>query len=233
MLTLTQLIGFGAGGAPPPELSFIGYTFNATQQTTYTFNGVAIGAADPTRRVIVAAYWGDIVSHKTITAASINGGSVLPAHVSAVGGSFNAGDVAIFSGLVPTGTTANFSFTLNASVASTKFGIGVYRAINEGVATPHAVATDITVAAGALSSTINIPASGWVIGAAGGFGDAAFNNFTWTGATEQFDQIRATGTVARASGALQASLPPQPNRPITATGNGVMSTGALAAISWG
>ena len=217
----------------PASISFVGYTSDPNALQTYTFNTVAIGAADLTRRIIFAAYWGNSINHNTITAASINGVSVLPAHVAAVGSSNNAGDVALFSGLVPTGTTANFSFTLNAvPAASGTAAIAVFRAINESVAAPHAVMTDNSVSANALSGTINIPASGWVLGAGCFFG-TSHTNLTWAGATEQYDQIRATGTLARASGALASLLPPETNRAITMTGDGTSPTGGLVAMSWG
>jgi hypothetical protein len=101
-------------------------------------------------------------------------------HVQVDGGLSNC---AIVSALVPTGTTADIVF---GTVSNTRASIGVYRAINETVATPHATASDASIASGVLSTTINIPENGWVVSGAN-FGNAASpTTDTWVGVTEQY-----------------------------------------------
>ena len=59
MLMINNLSGFGASGssAIPLTSTFLQATSDSTDQTTYTFSSVNIGAADATRRVVVAFHW--------------------------------------------------------------------------------------------------------------------------------------------------------------------------------
>jgi hypothetical protein len=223
MLTVTQLIGFGAGGAPPPELSFIGQTEIITDLTTYTFTNHAIGAADPTRRVVVAVSLGNAIASGMLASATI-AGIAATIHVQ-----IGPGDVVGFiSALVPTGTTA--TIVLTASLAVDRAAVAVYRAINETVATHHATMTDDTLASATLSGTINIPASGWVVAASQFNGNAST---AWVGVTQQYNAVYADLTVNR-SGGFSSGLPPETARTVSATANIVPGARPrLAAMSWG
>ena len=214
-----------AAAAPvvPPELTFVGYSEDGVQRTTYTFNTVSIGAADVTRRVVVVAHWRASLVRRTMSAATINGISILPANVSVSAANIDRGDISIFSLLVPTGTTANFSFTLNA--AADDFSMGVFRAINESSASPHDTMTDTTPASNVLTGTLDIPANGWVV--AGGNGSTA--TVTWAGATERYDDTIGNAGVA-ASGASDDLLAAEANKTVSMN---TASTGCLAAMSWG
>ena len=92
--------------------------------------------------------------------------------------------IAIISALVPTGTTAAVALTFNNTVARTS--LGIYRAINEVNASPHATMTDNTLSSNVNSGTINIPGTGMLVAGSTAATTAGQAN-TWTGATETVD----------------------------------------------
>lgn len=68
-LMVTDLVGFMAGGAPPPPFSFRAAYTNNTGLTTYTFSSCDLGTPNPARMNVVAvAAWavGQSVSSVTI-----------------------------------------------------------------------------------------------------------------------------------------------------------------------
>jgi hypothetical protein len=232
MLMLTQLYGFMAGGAPPPDVSFVGAT-NSDAAQNHTLNNVAIGAADPTRRVIFVVRSTNSVAFRTATTFTVDGVSVLPAHISINGNSFTAGRVAIFSILKATGTTANLQINFDGTLA--ELTVEVFRAINETVATPHATMSDGTITGNTVNGTINIPGNGWVIASATMHGTPAATNITLTGVTEVNESTVGVGTAVRYASGMQSLLPLESNRAISAVSTGPTAgqNGALAAISWG
>lgn len=231
MLMLTQLCGFMAGGKPPPELAFIGFTEITTDLADYTFAGVAIGAADPTRRVVVAIHWADSAVTTTLENSVTIQGIAATIHQAADGGTSNC---AIVSALVPTGTTADIIFGTVSNTPVDRAAIAVYRAINESVATPHDTAVDLTPSSNVLSDTINIPANGWVVGAANWSNAVSPTADTWAGVTEQYGGAAGDAAVQFRSGGFATSLPLEANRTLSCTlSAGSNPNGRLAGVSWG
>jgi len=213
-----------AASKAPPAISYIGTTANETDLTTYTFTNHAIGAADPTRRVVVSVNLGySIASGQTLLSATI-AGIAATIHVNMSGANVNAW----ISALVPTGTTANIVVTANGANCR-RCAVMVYRAVNETVTTPHQTVTDNTLTSATLSVAINIPAGGWVAAAAIFNGNATV---TWVGVTEQYDLQYAEVTIPR-SGGFASGLPAEAGRTVSATASLVPGASVLAAISWG
>ena len=121
------------------------------------------------------------------------------------------------SALVPTGTTADIVFGTVSNTQVDRASIGVYRAINESVATPHATASDASIASGVLSTTINIPENGWVVSGAN-FGNAASpTTDTWVGVTEQYGGAAPDAVAQFRTGGFASGLALQTGRTISCT----------------
>jgi hypothetical protein len=213
----------------PPELTFVGFTEDTSDNTVHTFTNHAIGVADVTRRVVVVAHASDSTTAFSFTGITIGGNA---ATIHPAGATLTA-NVTIASLLVPTGTTATIVVTKSGGTPD-RCGIAVYRAINETSASPHATMVDDTMSAGVCTGTINIPANGWVVAGCQPANAVTPTNFTWVGVTEQYDGAWGDAVTNFRSGGFASGLPLEANRTITATlSAGSSPAGRLAAMSWG
>lgn len=228
MLMLNELNGFwasSAASAAAASLSYITTVSDTANNTTYTFSTTSIGAADSTRRVVVIAHWHrNTGADKTISSATIGGVSAT-IHVQAT----DIIGVGIISALVPTGTTADIVVTLTGG--ADRMQIGVWRAINETASSPHATASDNVLAGAVLSTTIDIPATGWLVAGAIGRGGTP-TSMAWTGVTEDYDTILESATNVN-SGGHETGLAVETGRTVSVTISTSPSTAALVAASWG
>lgn len=220
-------IGLLAGGGPP-ELTFVGSTEDSSDLTTYTFTNHAIGADDATRRVVCVAHWSDAVATSNMSSATI-GGNAATIHANP---SATTNGCAIFSLLVPAGTTATITFTLSA--AADRAYLAVYRGINETSATPTQTLVDNTISTLTLTGTLNIAADGWVVAGCSYSPATSPTNVTWTGVTEQYDLLYAEAVTIRISGGFQSGLPAETPRTITSVlaASSNPANGRLVAVSW-
>lgn len=215
----------------PPSVTFVATTASAAA-TNHTFTGASIGAADATRRLIVALQWANSVAHRTISSFTIDVGagavSMGAAHVTVSSGDgFVGGDLAIYSILAPSAATTA-TFQVNTSGANTLMQLSVFRALNETSTTPFATMSDTSASGGALNASINITTNGWLV-AASNEGGISLTGVSWTNATEQYD----TGSGGR-SGALESGLAAQTGRSITATiAASSAFQGCMGGVSWG
>jgi hypothetical protein len=209
-----------SGVVTPPSNDFRTSVIDTANLTTYTFAGVDIGAADPTRRVIVGVRGGVNVVTDTLSSATIAGvGATI--HVQATS-SINC--MAFFSAAVSAGTTATITCTFNTGFFNC--GIGVWRLINAVNSAPNFTATDITVSALVLSVSIDIPSNGSLFAIAGG---STARTYTWSGATERYDQT--TESPENMSGASETGLGTQTGRTVSATLTAGVA-GTMVAMSW-
>jgi hypothetical protein len=212
------------------DVSFTDSTSSASDLTTYTFSGRAIGAADSTRRVFACIHWATTGSVTGTVSSATIGGVAATVHVEAseTGGATRYG-TAIISALVPTGTTADIVFTISA--ACIRAGVGVFRMVNETNTTPHDTASDIVLTGTVLSGTIDILDGGTLIASCylGGLA-ASTQTIVWTGATEQYD-INPESTTNRLGGAFAFPLSIETSRTIS-TDMTDCNEGALVAVSW-
>lgn len=196
----------------PPVVTFTAATSSASNLTTYTFSGVAIGAAAADRYVIVAAHTDCGVASPTIVTVNGINATLLQA---------NDG-VGIFMALVPTGTTATIVVTFSASCA--RAAIGVWSATGVSRVSPVSSSKANGTSAAAATS-VDASHGGAVIAAsthAGGTG------IVWTGGgTERYDAVNGNST--RYSAADVSSLAAATITP-TATSSGSFAW-RIAAIS--
>jgi hypothetical protein len=223
---------FGAPPPPPAELSFIGFTENTANQTDYLFSAVNIGAAHPTRRVVVVIHFTNSAVTSVLANSVTIGGIAATIHVQADG---TLSNVAIVSALVPTGATADIFLETVSNTQVDRASMGVYRAVNETVATPHATTLDTSIASGVMSTTINIPANGWVVSGTS-FGNAAGPTAdTWVGVTEQYGGAAGDAAGQFRTGGFASGLPLETGRTVSCTiaATTTPAGGRLAAMSWG
>lgn len=242
MFKVNPLLGFNAGGAAPPVpvATFIGFTELISGASTYTFTAAALGAVvsgvEFSRRIIVAATWSDNTTATTQTGTpTING---VNAVVHATGTS-SSGNFAIFSALVPTGTTGNIVFAIAGGSAS-RATIAVYRHVNETSSSPFATLVDNTVSgasttASVWSGTLDVPINGTVIAVGQPTAATTPGVCTWTGVTSQYDGVYSGAAGIRRSGGFQTSLAAQTARTITASFAAATSAanGRMGAVAWG
>lgn len=218
---------------PPASVAFLQQTEDdADQATTYTYATQNFGVAEATRRIVVVFNWSVQNAARVVTSGTI-GGIAATVHLSATTGPTVAQTdcgTAILSALVPSGTSGNIAIVANGAMS--RSSIGVYRAVGEGVATPHATMNDIAMSAGVLTGTINIPGGGWVVGGACG-NTTPGQAFTWAGVTGNYDSPSAEAAGVVYSGGHATNLPLEVGRTVSATLSGTPVRGALAAISWG
>lgn len=214
-------------GRKPPSISFIGFTEDTTDLTTYSFASVAIGAADPTRRVVVVVHWGENAVTRSLNSATIGGvAATIHAQTSAA-----IRGVAIISALVPTGTTATIALTFSGAML--RSAIGVYRALNETSASPTATATDITFTGAVLDVNVNVPVNGWVVAGTTDNGIAG-RTHAWVGVTKQYDTTSGEAAGIIYSGGHDTGLAAATPRTVNTTvSNTTGISGAAVAMSWG
>jgi hypothetical protein len=149
---------------------------------TTTFAGVSFGAADPTRYVVVVGW---VASGSTFSGMTIGGISATNLASSSNGVS----QLVIAAAAVPTGTTGNIVFTYSGTGTAI---YSAYRVINS-----HGTSTTLgTSTTNPINVTPVVPAGSFVIGAEG---DAATGTRTWTGVTQDANQVVVTSSLATAS----------------------------------
>jgi lysophospholipase L1-like esterase len=211
--------GAAAGGGTVYETLQTDSTFDATDLTTYTFTGRALGAANANRWIVIGMAFR---AGTAITVTSVTcGGVTLTKDAEARNTTAGVSGASLYSGPVPNGTTGDVVVTFSG--AASRCGISIYAsntiagvAYNSGTGTRAASAGDMTAA---LSSWVD---RGVIIGAAY---SAAGNPQMITSAARDY----ATGgrgqviTLTTASGANTWDL-------LDETADTTMETGGAAAI---
>jgi hypothetical protein len=155
--------------------------------TTISYNTVDIGAADPSRIVVLVV--GTELTAGEPVSATIDFGAGAVAMTAGTLGDIAAVSSRAFWREAPTGTTANFAITFGASHADgTTQHIAVYRAVDGRVTGESA--TGDTDADPITSGGVTIPASGGLLAIASMAADNVTR--TWGGATEDIDADAGT-----------------------------------------
>lgn len=178
-----------AAANQPVVLAFTAKDKDSVDRTTYTFSGLAIGAAATNRKIVVGAFTGG--SNRTIVSVKVAGASA-----SAVVTVDTSSDIqALYQIDVPTGTTADIEIVFSA-IAS-RCGVGVWALYNAKAAAND---TDTGTGTSSVAGTISVPAGGVAIGYIGCVGDPNAV-ISGDGLTKDFDQaIEATGQVTHGGG---------------------------------
>ena len=203
----------------PISVSHTANAVSTTDATAYTFSSQAIGDADATtgstRRVVVGTGMLQDAAG-TPSVASVVIGGVSATQIISV---FVVGPVALWSALVPSGTTASIVVTFSAR--ATGCGIGVWSALNtNGVL---ASGSDTNANSSALSVTLNSAANGAIVGY--GF-DFATSTFAWGELTENFDQTVEANRVHTGASKTYTSAA---SRTVTCDPTGSSNSGLVVA----
>jgi hypothetical protein len=200
---------------------------SASDASSYTFSSASIGAASFDRIVIVgvSVQAGSIV---TISSLSIGGNNAaVQANVDAAsGGQSNIG--AIYSLLVPSGTTADIVVTLSAGAV--RCAIAVWATTGLRTATASATATN-----SATSSQSSLGASLDILGGGVGIGyvcctingGGTMGDITWTNLTEDVDETFEAANCKQGA----ASSAPNPGASLTRTANFAATTPNRIALA--
>jgi hypothetical protein len=155
--------------------------------TTISYNTVDIGAADPSRIVVVVA--GTELTNGEPVSATIDFGSGAVAMTAGTLGDFGAVSSRIFYRAVPTGTSADIAVTFGASHADgTTQHIAVYRVVDGAVNAESAVGD--TDADPITSGGVTIPTGGGLLAISSMAADTTTR--TWGGATGDIDADAGT-----------------------------------------
>lgn len=204
---------FASARVPPPiAATYRQSAVSSANSAAYTFPGLAIGDPSPTRRVVVGVAWRTGGGTLPLTSVTIGG---IPASVDVQPGGANS--VAIVSAVVPTGTTADVVVTLPETTA--RCGIGVWT-LNDGEPTGQtaqaavSLTLDLTVATSAGNVVIAVVAT-----------STAGDTFTWSGASERYDQVVEAGFDHSGADAVAAGS----STPVTVTASTSSTTRGCAA----
>lgn len=148
-----------SAASTPFSISYVGNNNSASALTVYTFTAQSIGAADPTRILVVGVAAGP--NNNSVTGVKVNTNAMtLPA------GAVQTSTVGAVSGFAylawPTGTTADIEVTFAAG--QSRCIIQVYNVLGStasfSVADGNASAASVTT----LTKSVSIPAGGGAIG---------------------------------------------------------------------
>tara|TARA_R110001583_G_scaffold24250_1_gene88606 strand:+ start:222 stop:923 length:702 start_codon:yes stop_codon:yes gene_type:complete len=158
----------------------------------HTFSGQSLGAADSSRIIAVAVGAGDNAQNRTITSVTVGGEDLtkrIAANNSTPTGPVENFAAEIWSGAIPSGTTADIVVTMSG-IIGTKRGvaISVHSLVGAVAAAPSATATDNDVGGSSspLELNVNTQEGGYVIGYGVSF-KVAPSAGTWSGLTELTD----------------------------------------------
>ncbi len=211
--------GFIGRRGGPATVSFASSAVSAANQTTYTFSGLALGAAAANRKIVVAAT-ANTETVSTITVAGISATLQVAEEPNFVS--------EIWLAAVPTGTTGDVVVTWTGAVF--RCGVGVWATYDmSSTLNDSAVSTS----GNPTTASINCPAGGVVI--AGVYvntvADTGPPTFTWTNLTEGYDEGIEDSKAH--TGAATAFATEQTGLTVTATPSETTTTQSLSVVSWG
>lgn len=163
------------------------YTAGGSYTTSRTFTGCSFGAANPTRRIFVAAYsfFYDGVTGWTITGVTIGGVAATIHTVTRTTDTATGVAIALCSAKIPTGTSGSVVVTSNRNVLYNS--VAVYRSVYlEDNSPTFAQHYALAGATNPATATVTVPAKGIVL-AASGIYRWATRTQTWSGVTENYD----------------------------------------------
>ncbi|MBN9497866.1 MAG: hypothetical protein J0H39_14005 [Alphaproteobacteria bacterium] len=207
----------------PASVTNVAHDTQNTALTTYTFSSLSLGAADATRRIVVAIAGQRLGSPAEVSSVTVAGISASRVKVQQTGNG-NDHTVELWAAAVPTGTSGNVVVTFNTG--HLRCSVSVFRLL-DAAATAHATSS-ATNSSAAVSAAIDIPADGVAIAAAYDNGNTTY---TWTNLTERTDQGGAGNNTL--STACDDFASAQSARSITATQASNNAPQALVIASWG
>lgn len=174
----------GGGGG----LTFQQYAFIEVSTTTFTFEDQPIGPAAISRRVVVG------VTARQGSYSGVTIGGVAANQDAYIGGIFPR--VAIYSAVVPTGSTADVVVSFSSSTA--RCVIGVWTLEGDLIAADAQKAGSESSTTGVVSASVSVNSGDRVVAM---YGCRNPSGVDWTGATEQFETAGMSSTLSHGSGA--------------------------------
>lgn len=220
---VTAMVGAG------PTRTYLGQTSSASNGTAvYTFSSFAIGAADPSRYIVVGAVGQQTLTATTISSITIGGNSAL---INQAKGTLAPNVTNIMSGIagfsIPTGTTTTIVITFSGVIAGGA-AIAVYSLLDLASTTPFdSNGAGNTSTSISVSTTLNVPGGGIAIVS------SAVNNsdtLTLTGLTTDYNYVFNTfnGHV----GGSNQDMAAQSGLTLTQTGVNAARIRSIIAASW-
>lgn len=201
----------------------------------FSFPDCDIGPPSPNRVIVITAnYWkfDTSVELQTVTV----GGVALTRRVVVLrefyGSSGSLGYAAIWSGVVPTGSTATISLKFQTN-SSRGCDIGIWALYDANSSTPFTTASATASGNTAITLSRTVQANDFgVVAATGCYGTGG--SFSYTNATERYDLVRSLPTTTQytvvRSGADFTALSAQSPRNITITPSG-LDAGSVACMA--
>jgi len=216
MLNLTELIGFGVGGARSITLTESGL-LNTDNTGVLTFTAANIGTPEADRVVLVNMPAQRTAAGTTTVACTVGGVSMTQQILLIQGARYHA----VFSGVVPSGATGdvvltfgtgNFSALINIVAASGGFNPTIYDSDTDTTTSP--------------SLTLDIPAAGILLCSHTSNTSGAT---TWTNATETYE-----GNLSGSAGTVTCDLDmdAETGRIITVTQSGSAESALVTSFGW-
>lgn len=161
MLSLTQLSGFGGGGVSPLGVSYLETQYQTSNQSSYTFSAVGIGAADPNRLVLVG-YSAAAGGARTRSSATI-GGNAVTAYVDIADGTTQCCMAGWFGLKVASWTTTDIVVSFSGLVSNCH--LYIYTMPTTQTVADAAYDTDSVAGTSSPSVTIDSPEGGVIFAA--------------------------------------------------------------------
>jgi hypothetical protein len=142
------------------QYDYVGTGIAVSNQTTYTFNNIPLGAEDPTRRIYLVAIGIQATGTRTINSVTFNGASTTT--LASAGGTAQPFMHSVIS--APTGSTANIVITFSG--VTTAGGVALYRVINQRTELSSVFienTTNSAVTNSGASRTMNTEADGFAL----------------------------------------------------------------------
>jgi len=207
----------------------------ANGASTFSFPSSNIGAPDTGRIIVITVNYWEYDTSVNLNSITVGGVSLTQRAVRSgtyYGASGSLGYAAIWSGVVPTGSTASINLSF-ARTIERGCEIGVWSIYNATSSTPASTTTSSGSGNNAVSLSINVqPNDFGVITASGFYGTSS--SFAYTNADERYDIARELGgvpdyTFAR-SGADFTATSTQTPRTVTVTPSG-LDAGSVACMA--
>jgi hypothetical protein len=209
-----------AGSLAPATLAYLASSHDGANLNTYTFPGMAMGVASPTRQIMVGVAATDS-SYNPATGVTV-GGVAATKRVGSGSGSFSVAEIWQVS--LPTGTVADVVVTFGGQAQT----CSVYIFAGDKLVSNVPVDTGAAQVADPVASVIDITAGGFAIAIA-----AAWDGVTaaWNGLTEKDDT--AVDTTRSATCATDVFGSSFVNRVVSCDFSGASNSNqALAVASW-
>ncbi len=199
----------------------------------FSFPNCDIGPPSPNRIIAITANYWKFDTSVTLRSVTVGGVSLTQRVIASrefSGGTGSLGYAAIWSGVVPNGSTATISLQF-ATNASRGCDIGIWALYDANSSTPFSTSSGTASGNNAITLSGNVQANDFGVVAASGFYGSG-GSFSYTNATERYDLIRSPPTdyIVTRSGADFTALSAQSPRTITVTPSG-LNAGSVACMA--